>query len=705
MQPTPVVSTNGLVTATPLSITLQREEEARQVQEQQAQPFITGLAGHVAARYEEARTARRGATTIEQRMLESMRARRGEYTPEMLAEIKAVGSSEIYSNLTSVKCRAAGSWIRDVLVATGTERPWTIRPTPVPALPADINEQIVQTIGQSLMAMQQSGQVQPTDQTLIQLMEATRDQTRAAIVEEARDRAERMADKMEDQLVEGGFLQALNDFIDDIVTFPTAVLKGPVMRNKKTLTWQAGPDGAMTPVLTDEIKMEWERVSPFDIYPSPAATGVQDGFIVEVHRLSRQALNELIGVEGYDDAAIRAALQDYEDGLHTLLDNRATIAAAEGKSTTLISTNHDGLIEALEYWGSVSGQTLLDWGLTEEEVPEPTKEYPVQCWVVGAYVIKAVLNYDPLARKPYYTASYETVPGNFWGNSVCDLLRDVQSVTNAAARAIVNNMAIASGPQVVVDISRLPPGEEVTNLVPWRVWQVASDQSMPGNGAMPISFFQPDSRVQELMQVFSMFQDLADDYSGLPKYMAGANAGGAGRTASGMSMLMSNAGKAIKQVINNIDMGVMTPLLERLYHHNMQFSEDADLKGDIQIVARGANSLIAKEAAQQAQVAFMQMTANPLDMQIIGIEGRHSLLRAQVKTIGLDADRIVPPLDVFRKKLAAMQAASMPQQGSPAAPPDSGQALADGAPVTDNFSPQPSPPQGGPPQGAPPQGG
>ena len=40
---------------------------------------------------------------------------------------------------------------------------------------------------------------------------------------------------------------------------------------------------------------------------------------------------------------------------------------------------------------------------------------------------------------------------------------------------------------------------------------------------------------------------MADDVSAIPRYMTGgAQAGGAGRTASGLSMLMSNAAKTLQ---------------------------------------------------------------------------------------------------------------------------------------------------------------
>jgi len=682
----PSVVEVGLVRAAPLHVVM--EEERAAAAKVQAKPLVTGVAAHIRKCWTDARMAKQ--VTVELRMLQNMRARRGEYDPEKLAAIREMGGSAIYANLTSVKCRSAASWLRDILMSTGNERPWTLRPTPVASLPPDINDKIVAAVAQPLQQAMMAGE-QVGDDQVLELMEAVRDQALAAVQEEARKKADRMADKMEDQLVEGGFLKALDGFIEDIVTFPCAVLKGPVVRKRKMLKWVPDGQGGYKAEAQDTFKLEWERVSPFNIYPSPAATTVDDGYLIEKHQMSREDLNALIGVEGYDDASIRMVLEEYgRGGLREWLTNDVAIASSEGKSTVHIAANVDGLIDALQYWGSVSGQALLDWGLSKDEVPDPTKEYHVEAWLIGHYVIKAVLNYDPLCRKPYYKASYEDVPGNWWGNSVADLVRDAQQVVNASARAIVNNMGIASGPQVTVNVERLAPGEDITTLTPWRIWQVTNDAT--GGSQAPVGFYQPDSRIAELMTVFEKFSQLADEYSGMPKYMAGDNAGGAGRTASGLSMLMGNANKAIKQVVANIDIGVLNPMIERLYDHNMEHAEDAELKGDVQIVARGAASLINKETAQLRRNEFLQATANPVDMQIVGVQGRAAILRENAKALDMDVDKIVPPPNVLQQKLAAQ---AMMQQGGQVQPPGqtpkvqmgSGQALADGAPTTDNFSP------------------
>jgi hypothetical protein len=96
-----------------------------------------------------------------------------------------------------------------------------------------------------------------------------------------------------------------------------------------------------------------------------------------------------------------------------------------------------------------------------------------------------------------------------------------------------------------------------------------------------------------------------------------------------------------------------------------------------------------KDAAQVRRNEFLAATANPIDMQIVGVEGRQAILRETAKNLDMDVDKVVPPLSVLQKKLAAAQMMQMQQQGSPPSAPASGggQQLQNGAPVTDNFSP------------------
>ena len=690
------VTTGGMVTIKSLKA-LQDEQRAA-AQQQNSQPVVQALAGFIRKTWMSSMLAKQQTSEI--KMLKSVRARRGEYDPDKLAQLREQGSSTIYMMLTSNKCRAASSWLRDTLVTAADEKPWTIKPGAIPDLPPNQVESIMQQAQQEVMQLYAAG-TPPTDQQVRERLLEMKDMAMSHLKDMAGRTAERMEVKMTDQLQEGNWSKAFSDFLDDITTFPSAFIKGPVVRKRPKMQWVPGQNGQYTLDVKDELCLEWERVDPFNIYPAADASDVNDGSLIERHKLARSDLQALMGVEGYSDGAIRMVLEEYgKGGLRDWIYVDMNKASAEGKSTMGVQQNPSQLIDALQYWGSVQGQLLRDWGMSEEEIPDPLMDYSIEAWVIGHWVIKAVLNPDPLGRKPYYKASYEEVPGAYWGNSVADLCRDAQDICNAAARALVNNMSIASGPQVVYNIDRLPQGENITQMYPWKVWQVTSDP-MAGS-APPMQFFQPTSLSQELMAVYEKFSTLADEYTGIPKYMTGESmAGGAGRTASGMSMMMSNAGKAIKQVIANIDENVIRLAIERLYFYNMRYGDDPDLKGDVNIVARGATSLLVKEQAQMRQTQFLQVAlSNPMTAQIVGVEGIAELLRQSAKTLDLNPDNIVPPVEIIKARMAQAQAQAMQQQqlvnaqqggqaqagGTPPAP-QPGATLDNGAPVTNNFAP------------------
>lgn len=681
----------------------QRKEQSSALAVQQSQPVIAGLSGHIRTLWTQAQTAK---ISIERQMIEAMYARRGEYPAAKLAQIEASKQPPIYMMVASSKMRQVESLLRDVLLGSGTDKPWTLMPTPVPDLPPAEVEKIVQALTMEIQQAMQMG-LQPSMEDVRQRLRLHREQLDLRLTEEARVRCERMEHKMNDQLLEGGILGALDQFISDLSTFKTAFLKGPVVRNKPQLNW--GEDGELS--VEDKLTLEWERADPFNIYPAPWARHLGEGPLIEKHKLTREELTQLIGVEGYNEAAIRKVLEEYgRSGLHDWLAIDSQRASAEGKSQLNAVTN-TGLIDALQFWGSASGQMLLDWGMDKAQVEDPAKEYQIEAWLIGSYVIKAVLNADPLARRPYYGMSFQQVPGTIWGNCPYDLMHDCQDMCNAAARSLAANLGISSGPQVAILSNRLPPGEDVTDLYPWKIWQFESDPM--GSTAAPITFFQPNSNANELMNVYERFSQLADEYTGIPRYMSGFQGGdgGAGRTASGMSMMIGNASKIIKQVLGSVDTHILTKLLERLYYYNMRYSDDPDLKGDAKVVAKGAMSLAIKEAAQVRRNEFLMATANQFDMQIIGMEGRGEVLRESAKGLDMNVDKVVPPMAVLKERQAqaqmqqaqqqAQQAAQSAQQSGQQAEMNQAklegaqastartqqQMLLDGSPVTNNFAP------------------
>jgi hypothetical protein len=223
-------------------------------------------------------------------------------------------------------------------------------------------------------------------------------------------------------------------------------------------------------------------------------------------------------------------------------------------------------------------------------------------------------------------------------------------MVNATARALANNMGISSGPQVGINVSRLPAGEEITELYPWKIWQFMSSEI--SDNTQPVSFFQPNSNAGELLTVFEKFSARADEDTMIPRYMTGESTPGAGRTSSGLSMLISNAGKGIKQVISNIDQNIIVPAIERLYQDNLRYSKDPDLIGDVSVLAKGATSLVIKEAEAIRRNEFLQLVlSSPVAQNVVGMSGTAELLRDAARNLSGNVDRIVPD----RQQISTME--------------------------------------------------
>ena len=108
----------------------EKESSDKALAERQNQPVILGLVGYLRNCWDVAQMAKR---PIEQEMLKALRQRNGEYEADKVRQIRNQGGSEIYMMVTEVKCRAAESWLRDIMLDNGSP-PWDLEASPIPEL-------------------------------------------------------------------------------------------------------------------------------------------------------------------------------------------------------------------------------------------------------------------------------------------------------------------------------------------------------------------------------------------------------------------------------------------------------------------------------------------------------------------------------------------------------------------------------------------
>lgn len=624
--------------------------------------FKDDLAAHIRHAWEKAIWDKQD---IQDKMIANLNQIRGVYDPEKLAAIKELGS-EVYPLITDVKCRAAIAVIRKVF----KEKPWTIEPTPVPTLTSDTERAAEMTMMGEVQKwyteMLSSGNGQNIDpaqlqQQITEMVPKFKKKFVSIQKEVAKEKAQRMEDKIQDQLVEGGFYRALNDAVEDFVKLDACFLKGPIYRKKKIRTLRAGTTGKAVIGLKEEIIPEWEAPSPFDIFPLPGVSDINRGGLIERLRYIRTDIQNMIGMEGFDETAIREILGHYhEAALHEWTWSTKDIERKKAEGVKIDQYYDWDEIECLEYHGPVPGQKLIDWA--QSRIPEGKTiadvfdrdidkdfDYNVQAILVDRWILKVTINENPLGLKPYYKASYIGEKGSFWGRGLPEAIVDAQQMCCQSARAIQNNVGMASGPQIALDISTLPPGSTPpSKITPWKIWPfirklfTSSEQKL-------LEFYQPQMHAQELLQVYQAFEKDADSRSGVMGATHGDRSiSGAGSTASGFSMFLGTQSVGIEDVMGEFDEYIIQPAIQALYYENYDLDDALEYIGDVKIVARGSQIVLAKQQEAIRLTEFMRATANPIDAQLQGMQGRRYLQQETARRMHLDVDKLIPEEDMLK---------------------------------------------------------
>ena len=602
------------------------ERDALQKALESAKPeVLDDLANYIRKQFEAAKR-HRTSSGVDDQMLSFLRAYNGEYSPTKKAEIAQFGGSDVFARITAAKCRGATSLLRDIYLSA--DQPWSIEPSPDPKLPGSVQRDIDAVVGGEAMYLIMNGAPPEKEQ----LAARKEDLIKAAkLAERAKAKTESVVAerRMNDILVEGKFWEAFSQFLADLPIYHCAIIKGPTIRNAELLTW--GDDGA--PKMELRPRFFWDRVSPFDLWFTPGAADLTHTDTFERQRMSVTDLYDLIGLPGYHEKNIRETIRRHGSGglreWNLMFEQERRKIENRGDQ----SAHDDPMMDCIEYQGRVIGKYLKEWSLVGVEDEE--KPYFVTCWMIDQLVIKVMMNPNIRKRPNYYSTSFDKQPGTIYGSGVAEVLSDIQDVMNAALRALVNNMAMASGPQVFFNEELLNPNQN-SQLYPWKQWRYTTDPANPQG--QPVGFFQPDSNAQELLGVYGRFNEIADEVSTIPRYMTGnQNIGGAGRTASGLAMLMSNANKALQNVAENIDDDVFEPVMQTLYDLVMLTDETGMLRGDESIKVNGVRNVVKQEQDRVRQLEFMQLTANEFDMPIVGPQ-RAKIIQQVANRLGLEVD-------------------------------------------------------------------
>jgi hypothetical protein len=241
---------------------------------------------------------------------------------------------------------------------------------------------------------------------------------------------------------------------------------------------------------------------------------------------------------------------------------------------------------------------------------------------------------------------------------------DTQTLMNGFMRMAVDNAVLSGNLVFEVDETNLVPGQDMT-VFPGKVFR--RQGGAPGQSLFGTQF--PNVAAQNL-QLFDKARQLSDESTGMPSFSHGqTGVSGVGRTASGISMLMNAASGSVKTIIKNVDDYLLAPLGKAFFSFNMQFDFDRSIKGDLEVTARGTESLMANEVRSQRLMQFLQIASSPALMPFAKFP---YIIREIAKSMDLDPDKVTNNMDEALRQALLMQQATAPVAPAEGAPPVGG---------------------------------
>jgi len=608
----------------------------------------------------------------EERWLRSYRNYRGIYGPDV--QFTEAEKSRVFIKVTKTKTLAAYGQIVDVLFANN-RFPLSIEPTELPeGVVADVHfdpaepEQMREDglNESSPYGFKGDGKEFPAGATLktlnemlgpikdkfegIDNVQAGVGKTPTAITfSPAMIAAKKMQKKIQDQLEESSASKHLRSTAFEMALFGTGVMKGPFAVDKEYPNWDE--DGNYDPMFKTVPQVS--HVSVWNFYPDPDANSMDEAqYVIERHKLSRTQMRALKKRPYFRSQVIDEAImlgENYDKQYWE--DDLSDYAPEHGIER----------YEVLEYWGMVDTEMLEEQGVDIPDELTAFDELQANVWICNGKLIRMVLNPFKPARIPYQAVPYELNPYSFFGVGIAENMDDTQTLMNGFMRMAVDNAVLSGNLLIEVDETNLVPGQDLS-VYPGKVFR--RQGGAPGQAIFGTKF---PNVAGENLQLFDKARVLADESTGFPSFAHGqTGVSGVGRTASGISMLMGAASGGIKNVIKNIDDYLLRPMGEGLFRFNMQFDFDPEMRGDLEVKARGTESLMANEVRSQRLMQFLQVSSNPALAPFAKFQ---YIIREIAKSLDLDPDKVTNNMDeaaLQAELMKGMQAQQPTPEGAPA---------------------------------------
>jgi len=451
------------------------------------------------------------------------------------------------------------------------------------------------------------------------------------LLDEINTRSQAMEDRIRDILDQTKYLNSLTDSIHELCLYGTCATKAPMLEYVNYPVYESSkdPDTGIEQVesqIESELVPSVGYVSIWNLFPTPEATSIADAeYVIQRSHLSSIQLRELSkSQEGYLPEVIDEVITKGIGEVSGQDDSE------HPRSMDETNTHRVKRFEVLEFWGKLDAADL------KGHLPITEKDgvtLDVVIHVVGHKVIRMALNpFD--GKKPYSLAYWQRNPESIWGDGIYYAIRDVQHLLNFSYAMMVEGKELSSVPMTVVNPSAFESGTDLETIRAGKQFKVRNGMSVQDAFS---SIAIPDV-TNGLLNLIQVLEREADLDSGQTAIGYGDTSPAQTNTATGMSILNSNANKQTADVVRSLS-DMITNNVDAIYRWLMVDSPDPSLKGDYEAICTGWTQYVAKEVHNTQLIQFLSTIGQlPMLQNYIRYD---AFVQPLVRAFNLDPELIV----------------------------------------------------------------
>ena len=556
---------------------------------------LDDFANVVQEKFEEAKEYRRDH---EQHWVEAYDAYRGKYPSKISKANELANERGIFVNQTRRKVNSAKIKVNTLLFEDG-KVPFSITPSRKPRFfPPDIQA--------------------PADRP---------DLLEDAILE----RSKQMEFKIRDIFERTNYNEQVQHAIHEMCLYGTGCTKGIALEYKNfpvyTTVQTADDMVAVESYLEAELMPTVKFVSIWNIFPSPEAINVEDAdYVIQRSFLSKIQLRKLAKTaKGFVPGALEKVIEE-EIGLSQGWDDSEHPKKYDESSATRLKK-----FEVLEFWGRLDGKDLAPHlPIESEDIPDAI---PIVITVIGDVVVKIAENpFDDTL--PFHFCNWQKNPESIWGDGIYYAIRDAQAILNFSYAMMVEGKSLSAAPLTVIDPNAFEPGTDTEQIYPGKQFRVKPGASVRDS----FSSVQIPDVTNGLLQVIQQLEREADLDSGQTSIGYGDMSPAQTKTATGMSILNSNANRQTADVVRSVS-SMITKNVQAVYRWLMVDSLDSTIKGDYEAISTGYEQYVAKEVHNTQLINFLQVVGQMPELK--QYLKQENFTRPLIRAFNLEPDKIV----------------------------------------------------------------